>query len=125
MIKGTGNTNYAYIHPTDAAVLKLEDGALADVSSQYGKIRIPVRYSEELMPGSVAIPHGWGHQHAKGLHVAGKTSGVNVNILAGSGKDEIDPLSGMSKLTAIEISLNVAEGPLANTWSGLPDIKKD
>ena len=30
MIKGTGNTNFAYLHPIDAMKLKLKDGALAD-----------------------------------------------------------------------------------------------
>ncbi len=120
MIKGTGHTNYAYMHPGDAESLKIKEGELADVSTKYGKIRIPVQYSDALMPGSVAIPHGWGHQHAKGLNVANKTKGVNVNILAGSGHDSIDPLSGMSRLTAIDITIEAAEGPQANTWSGLP-----
>jgi len=122
MIKGTGNTNFAYIHPEDAAKLKLEDGELADVSTEHGCIRIPIKLSEELMPGAVAIPHGWGHQHAKGLDVANKTKGVNVNILAGSGIDDIDPLSCMSRLTAIEITIEPARGPRAQTWSGMPDL---
>jgi len=121
MIKGTGNTNFAYLHPSDAAELKLKDGELADISTAWGSIRIPVKYSDLLMPGSIAIPHGWGHQHAKGLKTANRTKGVNVNILAGSGTKNIDPLSGMSKLTAIEVSVEPAKGPLANTWSGLPD----
>jgi len=124
MIKGTGHTNYAYMHPADAASLKLKEGELADVSTKYGKIRIPVKYSGDLMPGAVAIPHGWGHQHAKGLQVANKTKGVNVNILAGSGDGTIDPLSGMSRLTAIEITVEAAKAPLANTWSGLPETDR-
>jgi len=70
MIKGTGQTNFAFINPTDAETLKLEDGDLADVSTKYGKIRIPVRLSKALTPGAIAIPHGWGHQHAEGLKVA-------------------------------------------------------
>jgi formate dehydrogenase len=121
MIKGTGNTNYAYLHPTDAADLNLKEGDLADVSTKYGTIRIPVKLSDALMPGAVAIPHGWGHQHAKGMNIANKTKGVNVNILAGTGEESIDPLSGMSRLTAIDIKIEAASGPLANTWSGLPE----
>jgi formate dehydrogenase len=122
MLKGTGETNFAYIHPSDAASLKIQDGELVDVSTKYGKLRLPAKYSDRMMPGSVAIPHGWGHQHAKGLETASKTKGVNVNILAGSGSEAIDPLSGMSKLTAIEILIEPAKGPLANTWSGMPEI---
>lgn len=121
MIKGTENTNFAYLNPMDAKKLKLEDGVLVDVSTEYGTIRIPLKHSDSIMPGSVAIPHGWGHQHAKGLDVANKTKGVNVNILAGSGPATIDPLSGMSRLTAIEVSIKPAKGKLSHTWSGIQE----
>ena len=84
-------------------------------------LRMPfvVRYPHEIKPGTVAIPHGWGHQGAKGLGIASRTRGVNVNLLAGSGPDQIDPLSGMSKLTALEVSVRAATGKQAHTWSGI------
>jgi hypothetical protein len=78
-----------------------------------------VKFLPELKRGTVAIPHGWGHQGAKGLGIANKTKGVNVNLLAGSGMDQIDPLSGMSKLTALEVSIERAEGEQAPNWSGI------
>lgn len=121
MIGGTENTNFLYLNPADAEQLNLQAGDFADVSSKHGTLRIPVQILEELMRGTVAIPHGWGHQNAKGLSVAGKTNGVNVNILAGSGPQEIDPLSGMSKLTALDVKIERAKDPLAHTWSGLPN----
>ena len=118
MIRGTDNTNYAYMNPKDAKKLKLKNGDLADVSNEFGSIRLPIKCMDDLLPGAVAIPHGWGHQHAKGLSVANKTKGVNVNILAGSGVNDIDPLSGMSKLTAIEVKIEKAKGEQAGSWSG-------
>ena len=66
---------------------------------------MPVKLSDELMRGSVALPHGWGHQLADGLSVASGTQGVNANVLARDGSDSLDPLSGMSQLTALEVQV--------------------
>ncbi len=120
MLQGSENTNHLYMNPQDARSLRMENGDLADVSSKHATVRLPVKILSELQPGTVAIPHGWGHQAAKGLRIASRTKGVNVNLLAGSGIDEVDPLSGMSRLTAIEVSIEPATGVQASTWSGLP-----
>jgi formate dehydrogenase len=119
MLKGSEGTNFLYLHPDDAGKLGLQQGDLADVSTSFATVRIPVKHLAELKPGTVAIPHGWGHQAAKGLGIASKTKGVNVNLLAGSGPDQIDPLSGMSKLTALEVSIEAAIGEQAPNWSGI------
>lgn len=121
MIRGLGDTNFLYMNPDDADQLNLQTGDLADVSTKTSTIRIPVKIIVELMPGTVAIPHGWGHQQAKGMGIASKTRGVNVNLLAGSGTEEIDTLSGMSKLTALDVTIKPAKGTLAHTWSGIPN----
>jgi len=121
MIKGTENTNFLYLNPADARELDLKPGDYADVTSANATVRVPIKCIEELMRGTVALPHGWGHQHAKGLSVANKTNGVNVNILAASGQDQIDPLSGMSRLTALEVKIKPSKGERAHTWSGLPE----
>ena len=121
MLRGTDHTNFLYLHPQDAKKLKLKTGDLADVSTVHAGLRIPVKLLETLMPGTVSIPHGWGHQHAKGMRIASKAKGVNVNILAASGPESIDELSGMSKLTSLEVRIEPAKGPLAHTWSGLPE----
>ena len=118
MLKGSEGTNYLYMNPRDAEGLELKAGDLADVATQHAKVRIPVKFISELKPGTVAIPHGWGHQ-ASGLGIANQTKGVNVNILAGSGTGEIDPLSGMSKLTALKVSISPAKGEQAKNWSGI------
>ena len=118
MLQGSDGTNYLYMNPQDAQKLKLNPGDLADVSTIHARIRIPVKFLPELKTGTVAIPHGWGHQDS-GLSIAGKTRGVNVNLLAGSGTGQIDPLSGMSKLTALQVSISPSEGEQAMSWSGI------
>ena len=99
------NTNYLYIHPTDAQTLQLDDGAMAEVSANGQSIRVPTRYDKDFMPGTVSVPHGWGHQQADGLRVARQTGGANVNIIARDGPDSIEPLSGMSQLNGIPVDI--------------------
>lgn len=119
-VAGAGaDTNHLYMHPRDAEARGLAEGALADVRSEVATVRVPVRLLEDLMPGTVALPHGWGHQAAPGLSVASKTRGVNVNLLAGDGPERLDPLSGMARLTALEVEVAPAAGPQQPTWSGL------
>ena len=122
MVNGPdGDTNHLYVHPDDAARLDLAEGAVADVTSATGTVRLPVRLLDDLMPGTVALPHGWGHQHATGLSVASKTRGVNVNLLAADGVDGVDPASGMAHLTGIPVTVAPAAGPRdTSDWSGLP-----
>jgi len=61
-------TNHLYMHPEDAARAGLAEGDLADVSTETGAVRIPVKILPELMPGSVALPHGWGHHISHTRH---------------------------------------------------------
>lgn len=117
-----GGRNFLYIHPADARRENLVDGTLVDVQSATGTIRLPASLCDDLLPGVVAVPHGWGHQDS-GESIARTSPGVNVNILARSGPDAIDPLSGMSQMTAIPVRLSLAPAPDATTpadWSGLP-----
>ncbi len=60
-----------------------------------------------------------GHQHAKGLSVANKTKGVNVNLLAADGPERIDKISGMAHLTGINVDIQPAADVQKHTWSGI------
>jgi formate dehydrogenase len=114
-------TNHLYVHPSDAERLGLQSAELADVSSDTATVRVPVRLLPELMPGTVALPHGWGHQHATGLSVASRTRGVNVNLLAADGPDRLERVSGMAHLTGFNVEVRPAAGPQdPRSWSGLP-----
>ena len=113
------HTNYAYLHPSDMQELELQEMDLIDVVSETASIRIAVKGLATLMPKTIAVPHGWGHQHAKGLNHAKKTKGVNVNILAADGPEKLDKVSGMAHLTGINVDVQVAKGALEATWSGI------
>lgn len=118
---GKRPTNVVYVHPDDAARLHLHEGGMADVETDVATIRLPVELCRDLMPGTVAVPHGWGHQRATGLTVAGRTRGVNVNLLAADGPERLDPVSGMAHLTGFPVRVRPAAGPKDETdWSGVP-----
>jgi formate dehydrogenase len=121
-VEGESGSNYLYMHPSDAEQLGLRSDEVVDVRSSAGAVRVPLRLLADLMPGTVALPHGWGHQGARGLSVASKTAGVNVNILAASGPDKLERVTGMAHLTGIVVDVAAAAGPRdTSSWSGLPE----
>jgi len=121
-VSGERETNHLYMHPDDARKAGLGNGDLADVRSKVATVRIPVRLLSDLMPGTVAMPHGWGHQHATGLSVASRTAGVNVNLLAADGPDSIEKISGMANLTGFPVDVFPAAGPRTKeSWSGIAE----
>jgi hypothetical protein len=94
----------AHVHPIDAERLGLVDGAPARVRSRAGEIELPVQVTEDVMPGVVSIPHGWGHDTPGAmLGVASAQPGANSNVLA----DELllEPLSGTAILNGIPVEL--------------------
>jgi formate dehydrogenase len=118
-VSGDRSTNHLYVHPDDAERLDLQEGSLADVSTETATVRLPVKLLSELMPGTVALPHGWGHQDSK-MSVASKTTGVNVNLLAADGPDKLEKVSGMAHLTGFLVDVKPAAGALnPNHWSGI------
>jgi anaerobic selenocysteine-containing dehydrogenase len=98
-------TNYIYISLEDARRLDVANGDSVEVRSKFGRIVIPARISEDMMPRTVAIPQCWGHAKADGLRHAQKHPGVNSNLLAGDGPANIERLSGMSHLSGILVDV--------------------
>jgi anaerobic selenocysteine-containing dehydrogenase len=71
------------VNPSDAARLGLRDGGRAAVRSEAGQLEAPVELSDEMMPGVVCLPHGWGHdKRGARLSVASQHAGVCNNLLA-------------------------------------------
>lgn len=98
------------VNPADAARLGLAEGDRARIASRVGEIELPVELTEDLRPGVVSAPHGWGHD-APGarLAVAAERPGANSNVLT----DELDiePLTGTAVLNGIPVTVTpVREG---------------
>ena len=70
------------VHPDDAGALGLADAQMATVETDDGSIDVLVQVSDEMMPGVVSLPHGWGHGlPGTMLAVANAHPGVNSNLL--------------------------------------------
>jgi anaerobic selenocysteine-containing dehydrogenase len=68
------------MHPTDAAQRHLRPGQKVSVRSRVGSVVVPIEISEEMMPGVVSIPHGWGHDRlGVQLEVAQQHAGESIN----------------------------------------------
>jgi anaerobic selenocysteine-containing dehydrogenase len=92
------------VHPDDATRLGLRDGGRALVRSAVGQLDTPVEVTDEIRPGVVSLPHGWGHDlPGVRLRVAGERPGVNSNVLTDPGS--IDPLSGTAELNGIPVEV--------------------
>ncbi len=89
------------VHPQDAESFGLEDGAVTRLTSKSGSVEVPVRVTDEVMPGVVALPHGWGHRG--GWRVANAAGGVNVNQLMSARPEDLEPLAGMAFLTGVPV----------------------
>ncbi|HET9478320.1 MAG TPA: molybdopterin-dependent oxidoreductase, partial [Pyrinomonadaceae bacterium] len=70
------------MNPADAAHRGLSSGQNVLVRSRVGEIVLPLQVSDEIMPGVVSIPHGWGHdRNGNHLKVAQQHPGASINDL--------------------------------------------
>jgi len=68
------------MHPDDAADRQLSAGQEVTVRSRVGSVVVPIEISEEMMPGVVSIPHGWGHDRpGVQIDVAQQHAGGSIN----------------------------------------------
>lgn len=71
-----------HVHPDDAERLGVEDGGHARVTSRVGSVIAPVALTDDVMPGVVSLPHGWGHDaEGSALRTARRHAGVNANTV--------------------------------------------
>ncbi|MFF0816326.1 molybdopterin-dependent oxidoreductase [Rhodococcus sp. NPDC003318] len=103
--QGVHQGNPLWMNPDDARGRGLVEGDDVTVRNRYGEVDAVLVYDDALRPGVVAMTHGWGQGTARGLDVARRHPGVNVNRLAPTGADGYDPLSNQSQLTGINVDV--------------------
>jgi formate dehydrogenase len=84
----------------------VEDGGEALIESKAGSVRVPVKVTDEMTPGAVALPHGWGHKG--GWRLANRNAGANVNLLASAEPEDLEKLAGMAFLNGIPVRVGPA-----------------
>ena len=95
------------LHPDDATCRGLDDGGMARVTSATGSVEVAVEVTDELRPGVVSLPHGFGHD-LPGVEqtVARANPGVNSNVL--TDRHTVDPISGNAVLNGIPVEVTPA-----------------
>jgi anaerobic selenocysteine-containing dehydrogenase len=95
------------VHPDDADAFGVSDGGTARVRSRAGEVTVTVEVTDDLRPGVVSLPHGFGHDlEGVELSVAREQAGVNSNVL--TDRDDVDPLSGTAVLNGIPVEVTSA-----------------
>lgn len=95
------------MHPQDLSERGLQDGQLVTVRSRVGAVDVKVSSSDEMAPGVVSLPHGWGHNR-KGTQIetAERNAGVSANDLT----DErfFDPVTGNAAVNGLSVEVVAA-----------------
>lgn len=92
------------MHPADLASRGLADGAVVTVRSRVGEVKVEVAATEDVMPGVVSLPHGYGHGRTGArLGVAAGVAGVSINDL--TDPDRLD-VSGNAALSGVPVTVS-------------------
>ncbi len=109
---GGSNRCTLLMHPDDAARAGVTDGQLVTVASEVTSVDVVAEVSDEMMPGVVSLPHGWGHtEPGAQTGVAPDHVGVNMNLLAPG--DLVDVPSGNAVVNgfAVTVAPSAAASP--------------
>jgi anaerobic selenocysteine-containing dehydrogenase len=95
----------ALMHPDDAAGRGLSDGQRVTITSRVGSIEVPLEVSDEIRPGVVSVPHGFGHHRAGvGWQRAAAHAGASMNDI--TDPLVVDRLSGNAAFNAVPVRVD-------------------
>ncbi|MFB6721456.1 molybdopterin-dependent oxidoreductase [Kribbella sp. NPDC056345] len=106
LVKGKPR-HHLLMHPTDLADRSLTTGQLVTITTTAGSLAVEVASSNDMMPGVVSLPHGFGHTRS-GVHLAVATQlpGISLNDLTDSALT--DPISGTAAINGIPVTITPA-----------------
>jgi anaerobic selenocysteine-containing dehydrogenase len=95
------------VHPQDITKYGLSDGGRALLKSRVHEEQILIESCDDIMPGTVSLPHGWGHDRpGTKTEVASDHPGVSVNDFT---DDTLrDPVAGTSALNGVPVTIRPA-----------------
>ena len=90
------------MHPEDARARSITTNTLVRVSTERDAIEVPVKISDDIMPGVVCLPHLWGHNRpGTRQRVANATPGASYNDLTSVAA--IDELTGNAIFNGVRV----------------------
>ena len=103
LVKGKDRCT-ALLNPQDLEQRGISDGSPVRVSSRAGEITLAAEASEDMMPGVVSIPHGWGHdREGIQMEIARANAGVSCNDI--TDEQFVDELSGNAAVNGVPVSV--------------------
>jgi anaerobic selenocysteine-containing dehydrogenase len=94
-----------HLHPKDARARGIEDGDTAVLESRVHRGEVRVKLDDDLAPGVVSLPHGWGHaESAPWQRVASARPGVSANDWTDDA--EVESVVGQSILNGVPVRLS-------------------
>jgi anaerobic selenocysteine-containing dehydrogenase len=94
----------AFMNIEDGKIRSIEDGDSIKIKSRVGEIELPVSLTDQIMPGVISVPHGWGHGQADTqMATANKYKGVSVNLL--TDENHVDQLTGNTALNGVPVTV--------------------
>ncbi len=104
-----GKTRHQLLmHKKDLQHRELADGNTVRVRSESGEIFVEVKTCDDLMPGVVCLPHGFGHQKKNvKMQQAEKIRGASYNDL--TSLNALDGLSGNAALNGVRVWVEAAQ----------------
>ncbi len=94
------------MHPDDLTSRGITDGARVVITSRVGAVEVEVTGADDMMPGVVSLPHGYGHQlDGVLLSHASTVAGVSINDL--TDPDLLD-VSGNAALSGVSVTVSPA-----------------
>ena len=91
------------INPRDAGVAGIVEGGRVRITSKQGQIETDVLVTDEVLAGTIAVPHGWGHRG--GWQLANSVPGANVNVLTSNRPEDLEQLAGMAVLNGVAVRI--------------------
>ncbi len=103
LVKGN-NRCTLMMNPADLEARKLREGEIVQILSRAGGVRVPVEACDELMPGVVCLPHGYGHNRdGIRMAIAAEYAGVSINDV--TDEQLIDKLSGNAAVNGVPVTV--------------------
>lgn len=90
------------LHPEDAAERAIASGDRVRVSSRVGFVHVTAELCDDVMPGVVSLPHGFGHgRDGVGWTQAASHAGISINDLTDD--QRVDAVSGNAALNGTPV----------------------
>lgn len=103
LVKGK-NRCTVMMNDADAEALSLSDGQRVKVSSRAGCVELPCEITTNIAPGTVSIPHGYGHgRKGTDVSIASEHAGISINDL--TDELELDELTGNAAFSDVRVRI--------------------